>query len=471
MAKIIFIQDLWHEFLGVMHLSSILKKNKHECDVLLGKDKDILSELKKQNPDIIAFSTMSIQHEWALEMAKAIKNMNLKSLVLFGGPHVTFFPDSIKNPYIDAICRGEGEHAFLELANAIDKKKPITKIKNIWVKKNGKIYRNPVRPLIKDLDELPFPDRDLYRKYPYFEKQQYTVFMATRGCPYNCSFCFNKSMATLYKKQKYVRFRSVKNCIEEIKQTNEKTKIKTVIFTDSSFNLNKKWLLDFLKEYKKQIKIPFSFNIRPNLVDKDMVKAIAETKLCASVRFAIETGNEKLRNQLLRKGVTNKQIINASRLFKKYKIPVIIFAMYGLPRETLAQALETIKMIQMIKPYVVSNYIFMPFPGLEITEFALNQGIMNPRDIKKLGKSPYKIHRSILKQAQIKETSNLHKFSVIAIRFPILLPIIKKLVKIRPNILYDMVFNFSQVTEWRRWSNTSWPRIVVEIIKNYSKYG
>jgi radical SAM superfamily enzyme YgiQ (UPF0313 family) len=469
MAKIVFLQNIWHEYLGVMQLSAVLKEHGHKCDVLLGDQAYLIRELKKSKPDLIAFSAMVIQEDWVLETAKAVKRAGIKAPVIVGGPHPTFYPDFIKEKPIDMICIGEGEYALLDLMNAIARKKDVTKIKNLWVKKKGKIYRNELRPLIQDLDELPLPDRTLYKKYDFFRKQESDDVMISRGCPFRCSFCFNHKWCQIYAKGgSTIRFRSVDDCIREIKQL-EKRGSKMIMFIDSTFNIKKDWLMKFLKRYKKEIKTPFSCNIRADLLDDELAKALKDTGHCDSIRFAVEVGDEKLRNTVLRKGLTDAKIWNATRLLKKYKLPIITFNMFGLPDETIKQAWKTIYMNRKIKPDVLSCYVFLPFPGLEITEYAIKKGYVKREDLKKLGVSPYKMHRSIINQKDIDEVTNLHKFSIFLVKHPKSEFFIKYLIKLPPNILFDYFYNITQGLEWMRWMRASPLRMVVEIIKNYKE--
>ncbi|MBU2633700.1 MAG: B12-binding domain-containing radical SAM protein [Nanoarchaeota archaeon] len=471
MVKVVFLQNIWYEYLGVMYLSGMLKSKGHKCDVLLGKDDYLIKELRRIKPDLIAFSAMTLQHKWVCKLAELIKRKGIKVPIIVGGSHPTFFPDMINDSNIDMICIGEGEEALLELADKLNEGKDITKIQNLFVKKKGRIYKNDVRKLVENLDELPFPDRKLYLKYDFFRKKQATVFMAWRGCPYRCSFCFNHSMLKMYKdKGKYIRVRSPENIIKEIKEADRIHKIKNVMFIDSTFNLKKSWVIDFMKEYKNKLKLKFSCNLRADLVDENVVRAVAETKCCENIRFAMETGNEKLRNEVLCKDVTNKQILNANKLFRKYKLKVVVFNMFGLPGESLENSLETIELTSKIKPYVTSNYIFAPFPGIRITDLAIEKGFMDERDFEKLSMGKYKIHRSVLKQKDIDEVSNLHKFSVLGVKFPFLMFLIKWLIKLPPNFVFDHVYNLTEAWEWRKWENVSFLRFSQEIIKNYQEF-
>jgi radical SAM superfamily enzyme YgiQ (UPF0313 family) len=468
MAKVSFLQNIWYEYLGVMSLSATLKANNHEVEVVIGNKNEILNSVIESRPDLIAFSAMTIQHNWVSEMADYIKKAGIKTPIIVGGPHVTFFPEMIDDPSIDIICIGEGEYPLLDLVNALDKGEDISRIENLWVKQDGKVVKNKLRPLVKDLDELEYPDRNLYGEHDYFKNTSNTIFMASRGCPYNCSFCFNKSWSNLYDKTgRKVRLRSVDNVIDEINRVKDTHGIDLIMFTDSTFNINKKWLLKFLEVYTDKVKLPFSCNVRANLVDEDVVMALAKTECCSSVRFAIETGNEELRNGLLEKKIYNKDILTAASLFKKCNIPLVTFNMFGLPGETLKNALETIRLNQRVSPSVVSNYMFMPFPGLKVTDYAIENNLMAKEDVNKLGSSPYRMHKSILNQKDISKVSNLHKFSIIAVKFPFLMPAIKLLIRFPENRVFYMVYNVSQVVDWMKWSKAGPIRILSEIIHNY----
>ena len=217
--KILFIYKCeFEEPLGIMYLSSFLKKHGHECYFLdLKFEKRFIEEVQKISPDIIGYSITTGKHKFYQKLNLELKK-KLHFFSLFGGPHATFFPEFIYKQGVDAVCRGEGEFPFLELADSFEKGKDITKIKNIWVKVNGKVYKNEVRDLISDLDILPFSDRELLNKYAHYKKMHRRFILTGRGCPYNCTFCFNHSYKKLYKnKGKIIRKRSIGNVIEELK--------------------------------------------------------------------------------------------------------------------------------------------------------------------------------------------------------------------------------------------------------------
>ena len=177
--KILFsVEDLFVvEPLGLMQLIAIAKKLGHQCYFAAYKDKKFFSLFKKIKPDMVAISIMSISDRSSKEIIKKIKRYNPDTFVLVGGPHPTYYPDFIKNSLADAICVGEGDEAFADILQALTRNKSIQKIANIYTRNS----QNPPRPLVENLDKLPFPDRDLIYQNSELGRMKLKSFMATRG--------------------------------------------------------------------------------------------------------------------------------------------------------------------------------------------------------------------------------------------------------------------------------------------------
>lgn len=439
MTKVIFLHNILYEPMGSMYLSAILKKNGHECDVFVQDyDKDIIKKIVDAKPDIVAFSCITGSHKWVCKMAKKIKE-KYNCLVLMGGPHPTYFPEVINEEGIDIICRGEGEYAFLELANALREKKDIRHIQNFWVKKDGEVYKNDLRPLNQDLDDLPFPDRSMYYdKYKLLRNSPKKHFSITRGCPFNCTFCHNPSLKKLYQdKGSYVRRRSAEKVIEEILDVKSKYPLEMMYIMDDTFILDHRWVKEFLKLYKERVKLPFGCSMRAGMVTEELVKEMKSVG-CERVDFSIETGNEYLRNKILKKGITNKQIVDTAKFLKKYKIKFKVYNILGLPEETLEDAFETIHFNQKIKTDYPWCSLLQPYPKTEMYDYLLKKGYIeksfSPDD-----------HASLFwvepKNMKIKkEIINLQKFFFYAVKFPRLEPIIRQLIKLPPNKIFDVIF-------------------------------
>ena len=270
--RILFIYKFEYlEPLGIMSLAAYLKQNGHQCHFVdLELEKNYLSKIKQLQPDIIAYSITTGRHRFYQQLNLKLKKQQKFSAV-FGGPHATFFPEFINQEGVDIICRGEGEQALLELANLLHTNDRVKHIQNLWVKQDNQIFKNELRPLIQDLDDLPFPDRELINIYPAYRKMQRRQIMTSRGCAFNCTYCFNHVYKKLYPNQNPVRRRSPNNVLQELLHLKQNFKPKRFHFLDDNFVTDENWCTNFFKQYCQQIKLPFIVHTRVNNLTKNIV--------------------------------------------------------------------------------------------------------------------------------------------------------------------------------------------------------
>jgi len=472
-ARVAFLQSLWFEWLGIMYLSAVLKKEGHDVELFIGGKDKILKDLAVYNPDVIAVSLMGIQNEWLRSVAKALRANGFSQPIIVGGPEASYAPEEVIGMEgITAICIGEGEEVMKDFVDAVVQKKSFDGIDNLWVKKETsgtpEIVKNEVRKLENDLDLIPNPDRNLYRKEAFFSKEKpYELFEASRGCPFDCSFCFIHQFRDMYRgKGRGLRLRTPQLVVDDIKETHQKYGIKQVMFVDSTFNLNKKWLLEFCELFAEQTDLIMTVNIRADNIDDEIMLALSKAR-CNPARFAIETGSEEMRNGILEKKLTDEQILNTARLFKKYNVPFVTYNMMAMPNETLDMAWTTIKMNQDLNPDVVNMDLFMPYPNLNLTKYALDEGVLDESSLKGMATGGGKMFRSVLKQKEIREVSNLQKFALALIRFPKLETVVKKLIKFPQNFIFDGIWGISLVLEYSNWTKTSKTRMIADIFKNF----
>jgi len=444
--RILFIQDFPMESFGIMHTSSLLKQDNHHCDVLIETNVNrIITYMKHRYFDIIAFYAMDFlsyysaffeKYHWVLKVSKEIKkNFNCKILV--NGPITSFYPEIINNQQIDFICIGENEYAIKEMLDNLDENKKINKIKNLWVRENNKVYKNEVRPLIKNLDDLPFPDRELYySKYNYLKNWSLKRFLSGRGCPFVCSFCHNSVLKNIYRnKEDHIRKKSPEKFTEEILLVKDRWKMKTVGFSDDIFTLNRGWLNKFLDLYKKEINIPFVCNTHPNTINEKELVSLKKAG-CYGLMIGIETGNERLRNNILNKKISNTQIIKISKLIKKYNMKLMTFNISGLPGESIDNAFETIKLNIKIKTNYCYCSLLQYFPQTKISEYMINKS--NQKN-KFTGNNTFNYQNFYFKSKYENQLSNLSQLFYIAVKNPKLMPLIKSIIKLPNNGLFNTI--------------------------------
>jgi anaerobic magnesium-protoporphyrin IX monomethyl ester cyclase len=431
--------------LGPMLLTSYLKSKGHHCKILVDcEEKDVSQKLKDEKPDFIAFSITTGIHQKSLETAAKIKTLFPNIKTVFGGSHATFFPEMISLDAVDIVCRGEGEDAILDLANHFDEKKDFSGIKNLWIKVNGNIVKNDVRPLIQELDSYPLPDREFYSRYKIIRNYPSKPIITSRGCPYSCTFCFNHSLKKIYEgKGKYIRQRSVDHVLSELKAVKDNHPIRSFSFVDDSFLMNPKWVNEFLDRYKNEIDVPFFTQIRVNTVTDELIEKLAWAG-CIRISVGLESGNDFIREKILKKTIKREEIIKAAGLFKKHKIKFRTYNMIGSPGETVDNAFETIELNSKIKTDYPWASIIQPYPRTELGEYVEQKGFSDKSlDVEKYPISFMK--ESLIKQENIKQLINVQKLFYLLVKFPNLQKLARKLIKYPLGLLFEAIFSITYI--------------------------
>ncbi len=436
--KFLFIQKNSFPAAGPMIISALLKKYGFEVDLLLaGEEKNLMRSVRAVVPDVVGISCFTGEHEWTLKLGRAIKRRWPNVLVMLGGPHPTYYPDIINEPGVDIIARGETEYAILELMQKLRDKESIDEIKNLWIKKDGEIIRNEMDCLPADLDDLPLPDREIYYKYKFLRRVSVKQFLSGRGCPFQCTFCANNILKKIYRgKGQFLRRRSPEGVVEEILDVRDRYGLKTVSFTDDVFITNLGWLEKFLPLYKEKVGLPFMCNVTANLITEEIAKMLKDN-CCYGVSMGIESGDEEIRHSVLGKFISNEQIIKAAEIVKKHKLLLKTYNILCLPEETIEKALGTLELNAKIKSDFTACSLLQPFPDYDITEYAKKKGFL-PEDfgIKDVRGGIYRY--SPIKLPQKEQFANLQKLFFIGVKLPWTIPIIKKLIKLPPNFLFNL---------------------------------
>lgn len=449
--KILFIQNNGiQESIGVANLSGILKANGHQTNLLLvSHTPNLIDAIKQYDPGLIAFSALTGVHHSIERLAVTIKQQ-LNIPIIVGGPHPTYSPEMIERPGIDITCRGEGELAILELADAMEQDRDVTKIRNLHIKmRSGEIHRNPIRPAVP-LDDLPPPDRELYYKYKFLRDMPMKRFISSMGCPYPCTFCHEPVIRSMYKqetKSDYSRRKSVRKTIDEIKYIAERYPLKHVHFSDDLFFIRNsyKWLEEFAEVYAKEVNIPWNCNIRYDSV-RQIAADLMEKANCYGAAVGLESGNQEIREVVIRKQSKNDHIVEGARLLREKGIKVLTTNMIGLPSETLDNALETVQLNMELKSDYVRANTFLLFPGLPLVEFAKQKGYLDKDfDMEKHVAEATEIN---IKTPYDREFRNIAALFWLMVKFhPRWIPVFKRIVQWPDNIVFRLIGSFNMVQE------------------------
>jgi len=366
---------------GIGMISAMLKKHGHDTRLhyMFGRyDLEPLREvLAAYSPDVVAFSAVSPQYRY---VRKVLNDMApWKAFTIFGGSHPTLAPECLEEiKPLDAICIGEGEYPMLELVEALAAGRPVDTIRNLWVPtKDGAIAKNPTRPFMENLDELPFPDRELFDYQPIVDSDFNTaLFMFSRGCPYNCTFCSNHAIKSK-QEGRYVRFRSIDSCMAEIRDVTTRYKARLLYFNDDCFTTKREWVLEFCEKYAKQFDYPFDINARPETLNDEICLRL-KAGGCRRVSIGIENGDEKFREQVLNRKQKNDRIVEAFESCRKAGLKTKSFNIIGFPYETPEVFQQTIDLNARINPDSVIIGIFEPYPGTKLHEICVKERFIDP---------------------------------------------------------------------------------------------
>ena len=426
MRIMFIIHDIVMEPLAVTYLSSVLKRAGHETRLAAITQGGVLQAAEAFRPDLVGYSLSTGYERRFFDINRELKE-RIGVFSLFGGAHPTFFPEMIDEPGVDAICLGEAEDAVIEFVQRLEETgKPPTDVRNFWVKDGGKVHKNPVRPLIDDLDTIPFPDREIFCDYAG-KHQIKTMFMiASRGCPFDCSYCFNHAYRALYEgKGKVVRFRSVGNVIQEALELKANYRPEIILFQDDTFILSRDWVLEFSKEYKERVGIPFHCHLRANLVTEEIATALHDAG-CISIKMAIECVDDHVRNDILRRNLTFEQLDNACRIVKQSGIKLVTQNILGVPGSSLDIDLSTLRFSMKHRPSYAYATLLQAYPKTWIGDYSRQHGYLD--DTESYPASFF--DRSMLNIADKRKIERLRTLFATVVEFHFLYPLVRVLIRL-----------------------------------------
>ncbi len=434
------------EPLGILYIAAAVRAAGHDVRMIPNKYDECAAVMASWEPDFAAYCLYTGYHQPLLELNRRLKE-KFKFYSVFGGPHATFFPEIIEEKGVDMVCRGEGEWAVVEMIDRIEKGKDFHDVRNFWVKNDGQIYENPVRPPEANIEKFPFPAHDMFYQFPEVHDNKIRVFVTARGCPYSCTYCYNYKIKEMYQGSgvKHLRHREVDGVVEEIRQVRDNFPIELIYFGTDCFTANEKWVLEFCEKYGRELRIPFTASTRPETTSQAGCEALKEAG-CVCVMMGIESGNQDIRLNLLNRKMKNERILEAADTIHKAGLNLFTFNMMAFPGETLEQAMDTMRLNIKTKTDYTWVSLFQPYPKTKLGEYAVEKGYFDG-DYNKLPESWYR--ESALKNPQKKELIRLRPLVALGVEFPRLSWMIKYLIKLPLDGFYSLIWKIHKAYCYR----------------------
>ena len=351
---------------------------------------DIRIKVEEFSPDLIAISSTEDMWELGMTLLEGIREYKTKNNipVIAGGVFPTFAPDvAIKNNLVDMVCVGEGENALLDLCYKIGKRQSYDDVTNIWIKKDGSLIKNGITDPV-DINSSPIIDVSLFeekRLYRPMAGKWYKMLPieTIRGCPYKCTYCNSPNQIEFYKENStssFFRKKDVKLVRAELKNFVENHGMEYAYFWADTFLAMSNREFDEFVEMYQDFKLPFWIQTRPETLNEEKVKKLADVGL-HRISFGVEHGNEEFRKKYLARSFKNQDIIDKLKIPHRHGVQFSVNNITGFPHETRELAFDTIELNKNIQSDNQNLYAFVPFHGTPLRKICEELGYVKHEDI------------------------------------------------------------------------------------------
>jgi len=371
--------------LGLAYIAAYARERKKDIDISILDTEALklkLEEVKKRiieiKPQVVGITSTTPCFHYALKIAELTKNISRKIKVVMGGAHPSALPrDTIKDVNVDYIVKGEGEITFFELIEALEGLRNFEDILGLVYKENNEIKENPPRPLIEDLDRLPYPARDLLPNHLYgppptkkVSTYKPTSITSGRGCPFRCYFCCARVVWT----RRY-RGRDPKKFVNEIEHCINRYNMREFSFTDELFTADYKRALDVCNEIiKRKLKIAWVCSSRAGLVTLELLDKMKKAG-CREISFGIESGDQDILDSI-HKDIVLNDVRKSIKLVKKAGIKTHGSFIIGNIGETPKTVRETIEFAKELNLDVAAFFVASPYPGTDLYDEAIKKDLI-----------------------------------------------------------------------------------------------
>lgn len=366
---------------GLAHISAVLQEAGYDVTVIqlaeelgpLPEAAELQARVTALDPDVIGFSVVTNQWAYAARIAGWLKAVVDVPFVC-GGIHATVAPEQVlRSGVFDYVLTGECDRAFPAFVEALAQNNDLSSFANLGYLENGEVRINPVRPF-PDLRALPQKDYGVFDFQKIIDaKNGWVGLMASRGCPFQCTYCFNHFLVKKYRAElncsfrelNYIRHVPVPGLIAEIRYLLENySNIRMFIFDDDLFTYDSEYLQQFCAAYQQTCDLPFVVNGHVKFFDQTRARVLAAAG-CRIVKFGLESGSPQVRKSVMRRHMSNADIKQAVDFAKAEGLHTSCFVMIGLPGETIEDVWATIDLLAEARPGRFRWTFFYPFPGTD----------------------------------------------------------------------------------------------------------
>jgi anaerobic magnesium-protoporphyrin IX monomethyl ester cyclase len=324
-------------------------------------------------PAVVGISAKSANFASARVVARLVKEVDARTLVVMGGPHPSAVAsEALAYPEVEVCVVGEGEATLVDVLHVLDRGAELADVQGIVYRTPRRLVSTPRRDPISDLDSLGFPNHfaaEVLNHHQQYPLHAFRSVFATRGCPNNCFFCGSREVWG-----RRVRFRSPHNVVQEIRSLQSKG-LEHIHFDDDTFGVHPRYLRALCEEIATHCPgLRWSCEIHVNLVSDENVSLMKQAG-CVSIQLGIESGSDRVL-RAIRKGYTIAEAMRACEIVKGHDIGLEAFFMVGFPQETEATLGDTLRAIERIDCDKTIYSIFTPYPGTEAYAYCKEKGLI-----------------------------------------------------------------------------------------------
>ena len=382
-VKVLGGMGLWPP-ISLAECAASLRDASHEVSILdsiiLGQTFDqMVRAVTLETPDVVVFQNTTPTLPDDIEAAKQMNSHLPELSVVFYGLHATTRPQDFLSATVPFAIRNEPEVTLVELVDHIagSGEHSINKILSLSYWEDGQVKTNPDRPLVDNLDTLPFAAREFLSNQLYIlptEGEPFTIIKTSRGCPYSCTYC----TAIPFSKKKW-RVRSPQSIVEEVIECQEQFDINHFMFLSDTFNMREDLILELCDRLQRDApRVKWVSNSRVDTITLKMARAMKAAG-CIAVSLGIESGDDEILRRI-KKMATTEDARRAVKILCEAEVKSIGYFMLGLPGETRETMKKTVEFAKDIDPDYAYFFAPTPFPGTEMYEEAKSNGWLLSED-------------------------------------------------------------------------------------------